>query len=223
MSILNVLSIRRRWTSIAILFIIVPIGLLVTFRLTGILHEPLNPEVVMVEVVEWNMSRPMEKTDISDRIINFYDDDIVSVNFTTCIEKYHEEWIGIPYSGCDVIRMTLVVATNVNEGYVHSIVIKFSQMDDNAFLDICEDPDWIELQNIQLQVIQDSYKIDEVYIQACTANRTNWCELRIIAFWVFSDENNMDHFMTITSEATYFNGTTYCKVIIPIQLKVYIP
>jgi len=50
---------RLKWIFLGFLSIMVPIGLLATFRLTGVLQESPKPETITVESVDWNMSRPI--------------------------------------------------------------------------------------------------------------------------------------------------------------------
>jgi hypothetical protein len=77
-----VLMSRRRWTSLALLSIMIPVGLLATFRLTGVLEEPPTPEIITTETVKWSMQRPAETIfEIGETIENSYADNDTQITF----------------------------------------------------------------------------------------------------------------------------------------------
>ena len=79
-----------KWASLALLSIIVPVSLLATFRLTGVLPEPPKPETITVETVSWNMSRPSDFTTVDERVENVYADDVALVRLGIFIGGYYE-------------------------------------------------------------------------------------------------------------------------------------
>jgi hypothetical protein len=194
--------------------------LLATFRLTGILQEPLTPETITVEAVTWNMSRPKFTIPIGEQVINSYNDSVISAFLNIDIGAYYEDhpllW-GL-YDGIDA---NSIVTINVTRGFVHSIFMKFSQIDENATLEIIEDPHAIELNNIGLKAIRDG-RI--AYIEAYGMNQPRYCKLGMrCVLWLFLDESRiMDHSITISLEVIYFDGTIYRKVILPIILEVLV-
>ncbi len=88
------------------------------------------------------------------------------------------------------------------------------------FLTLMEDPDYIFLGNVELQRIVDWQP--ESYIEVLGVGQPDYCQLEIVSYWVFLDENSVDHEMTIALEVTYFNGTAYRKAVLPVQLEVFI-
>ena len=95
----------------------------------------------------------------------------------------------------------------------------------DAFLDVVADvtdKDWVELQNLTISAFCDSGRANEPYVNAVSVDQPKQCLLRIAAFWVFFDENDVNHWMTTNLEVTYFNGTAYRKATIPICLGVLI-
>lgn len=211
---------RKRWVSITLLSIVIPVGLLVTFRLTGVLQEPLTPEIVGVEAVSWNVTRPTEHNVISEKATNTYSIDSTYIEMNVAIYNYRENSASLPFGGNDGLSIGLTATANVSSDFVHSAVVRFSHSDDNAFLDINEDPDVIFLRNVELQRIVDLRP--ESYIEVLGVNRPDYCQLEMILYWVFFDKNNVDHEITVTLEVTYFNGTAYRKAVLPIQLGVFV-
>jgi hypothetical protein len=81
---------KKKMASLTLLSIMLPISLLATFRLTGVIQEPPTPQIITVETVSWNMSRPSNYIILDVLGRNHYSDDIVSVNFSINIVTYHE-------------------------------------------------------------------------------------------------------------------------------------
>ena len=105
------------------------------------------------------------------------------------------------------------------------MAVKFSKIEDTAFLDIVadlKDPAWVELDNLTIRAVRDSWRTNKPYIDAMALNQPEYCSLKMASFWVFFDKNNMDHWITATLEVTYFTGTIYQKAVIPIRLGVLI-
>ncbi len=218
-------SSRRRWVSITLLSIVIPVGLLVGFRLTGILQEPLKPEIVKAEAVKWSMMRPaekgiMEELYMSKNLTNVYSADAAFFEVNAVIYWYHENDPAWPFYKNDGLTVHLTASTSIRSGFVHSLVVRFSDNDGSTSVDIFEDPNAIRLYNIEVQKIVDGQPIS--YIETLAVNQSDYCMLETSMYWVFFDENSVDHEMTVALEVTYFNGTAYHKAVLPIQLGVLV-
>ncbi len=214
------------WASVALLSIIVPVGLLATFRLTGVIKEPPKPETVTVEAVSWNMSRPTDIDtiiDLDEQIEKSYTEGIASVSFNLRIISYSENELDFPSWGGDYLKLRMISSANVSEGFIYSVVVKFSRTDVLAKVDIEEHPSSMELHNLEIGKVRDSGTyIREAYFETTALNQPKDTLLSIFAFWSFSDENNTDHSVTVNLEVTYLNGTAYRKVTVPIVLGVFV-
>ncbi len=220
---LKVLTLRQRWKPLILLSIIVPVSLLVSFRLTGVLPEPPIPETFTVEVVRWNMSRPSDFTTLDESVENVYADDAALVRWSIFIGAYHENNPDWPFDYNDGLGFRLVATANVSSGFIYSLAVKFSKIEDTAFLDIVadlKDPNWVELDNLEIKAVRDSWRTNKPYIDAMARNQPEYCSLKMASFWVFFDKNNIDHWIMASLEVKYFNGATYQAVALPIQLKV---
>lgn len=211
---------RRKWVSITLLSIIIPVGLLVGFRLTGILQEPLAPEVIEAEQVSWNMTRPIKHKTISEELTNIYSTKSTLVKLVVALYDYDENSLSLPFEGNDGLTLGLTASVNLSAGFVHSVALRFYVDDGNASLDILEDSDVIHLYNIEVQKIVDWQPVS--YVETLAVKQPEYCMLETFMSWVFFDENNVDHRITSALEVTYFNGTTYRMTVLPIQLEVFI-
>lgn len=103
--------IKRKWTIASLMAVVFPTSLLATLRLTGILPEPREPETIMVETVDWKMTRPMDHTTVDELVNNSYGNG-VSIDFGVLVVGYHEDEQGFPSCGNDYIQLALTAVAN---------------------------------------------------------------------------------------------------------------
>ena len=202
---------RRKIASLTLLSIILPISLLVTFRIAGIVREPPETQTITVNAVIWNMTRPSLFSNMNAWVNNSYAD---IVNFNIFVNHYidnHQE-------RGDYLEFWVHLNASVNDGFIQSMVIHFSRIDSNAYLNIIEDPDWISLRNLSIEAIHDWRTNND--IQANAVGRPAEVSLKAGVWWMFTDEDSIDHSLPLSAEVTYFDGTMYQKVIIPICVEV---
>ena len=91
---------KRKWISLTLLSIVVPMSFLTMFRLAGILQEPLAiSETKTLEPLKWKIERPSYTIDIDDEVNSFYNDENISVNSSVYVYIYDDSW------GWGVIRL----------------------------------------------------------------------------------------------------------------------
>jgi hypothetical protein len=191
--------------------------------LTGILKEPLTPEIIAVDTVNWNITKPQKTLTIDNAVESCYEDeyDIVSVNFTILVGTYH---VGSPeYNYAEWLTLRLDCNANTSLGFIYSMKINFSRTDINSSLRLHRDPDRVEAYGINIWR-HDSWatSTSEGYVIAKSTNQTNSAVLSIRADWVFINRE-ANHSIAITLETTVFNGTFYITTVMPIQLEVDAP
>jgi hypothetical protein len=203
-----------------ILSILAPLGILISLRLTGILKEPPTPETITVETVSWNMGRPSDFRHIDELVNNSYTDDVTSLNLVIYVVSYYEN--DQTWAGFDVLLSMVLVNISVSEGFVELLFVNFTELDKHAALDIHEDMDNIEVVNFEVAKIVDWNWVfgRNAYIETTSINRPKNAYLKFPLGWMFKDPNNTNHKLTITLEATLFNGITYQKIKVPIQMEV---
>ena len=219
-------AISRKSSSLVLLSIIAPISILVGFRLSGVLQgQPLTFDTITMDTVEWNFTRPEDPDygskhiPIAEWITNSYNDFVSAVKFSIFASSYYEEDLTFG----DYFEFKMVFSANLSKGFIYKLQIKFSPVDDNAYLNIIEEFDdefWVETHNLSIPTVGDSFDTNEPYIDAMAPNRPNNCYLKMFVFWEFFDENNINHISTVLAEITLYNGSKYLKIQIPITLRV---
>lgn len=215
----------HKFVAMTLLSIILPISLLVSFRVSGIIPEPPTPETTTVEAVTWNMTRP-ENVDIitiDKWTRNSYTDNIVFMELSVQFAGYWENKPGWwPSDGDDdVVYLSIVATANVSEGFVYAMAVRFSRPDVFAKVYVEMHPASMTLQNLEIKGIREKGTNNRgAYFEAAAVNQPKNTSLSIIAYWVFLDRNDADHWLTVNLEVTYFSGTSYRKVIMPINLGV---
>lgn len=202
-----------------LLSIVVPVSLLVTLRLTGVIPEP--PETITIEAISWNMNRPKDLTAFTNlKVINLFGNENISADLSVSIDTYFENSPAFDYN--DVFWLIINATAKVNNGFIYSMVVKFSQVDTNAILIMDETPVFISLRNLSIQSIRATatYK-HEAGFTTVSFDQSKDCSLQILVHWIFFDkENGAKHPITATLELTYFNGTIYQRIAIPVSLEV---
>lgn len=115
---------KRKWLPITILAVVIPIGLLTAFKLTGIIPEPPTiAETILCDPVAWNMTRPTKQlippgVTIIRWINNTYKNvqDEAYINFSIMVIKYYENDPGAPAYGNDYVKLRIVATANSRRG-----------------------------------------------------------------------------------------------------------
>lgn len=213
----------RHFAAMALLSIMLPVGLLVSFRMVGIIHEPQTLETIPVQPTYWSINRPVDIATIDNWVGNNYADNIISINMNIHIVGYRENWPDFPSYGGDAVDLRIVVTASVSSGFICSFVVRFLEMDSSEIVYIDSTPRSMSLINLQKGLVRWSGSLEsEAFFEAKGLNQPRNASLSIISYWVFLDQNNLDHMMTVTLEATYFDGAAYKKAIIPIKLGVMV-
>jgi hypothetical protein len=196
-----------------------PISILATLKFTGILKEPQHPEIINIPSVSWNMTRPSDSIDFDEWVQNLYNDGKGPVSLSVNVVNYYPHNPGYPAYEHDYVRLRVKATTQIDGSFVYSVSIKFYSSDQYGFVSIEGDPESYELNACHINKMCDLLA-DELraYVEASSVGRPENCSLSILAHWIFVEEDNIDHFISISLEVTYFNGSAYKKVGIPVNL-----
>jgi len=210
---------KRRFASVTLLSIILPISLLATFRIAGIIPEPPTPQTITVETVYWNISRPSKPARLEQNVQSTYTYTEITVETIVYIDCYEENFDEPPFNSHDGIALRAGVNVSVPNGHVEFMVIRFLPNDFNAlaFLDTNEYALKASNATITRRVWLGT-EASEAYViaQGSAASASLTTQLR----WVFIDENLESHRLKLTFEAHIFNESTDEVVILPIFLNV---
>jgi hypothetical protein len=210
---------RMSWKATILLSVIIPISLLATFRLTGILPEPPTPETITVDTVSWNMTRPSDFVPIEEEVTNLYADGLFSGNVTIHLADFYENSGFFEYN--DVLMFILTANVNVSEGFICSVSVRSLMVDEFSILKFKElVSGWIQLSHLELRRVADGSHLSPALLQTTAINNPKTCTLKMKPYWIFLDADNLTHSTTITLEVIYFDGTVYRQANIPIQLEV---
>ncbi len=219
---------RRKWviSSVAIA-IIVPVSL-VMLSLNGFFSQSPTPEGITAETVTWEIERPSEMPDIHQVAENAYTNEEASLNLTIYVGGYIEEMMD--YGDNDFLYMNVSVAAEVGNGFVKNVNITFYNDTQPSQVRWAN---WYRLngrlhytgQFENLSVADYSqYRESEQYMKASTnlegINKPSAVYFNAPAHWILRTANDKSHQITVASEITYYNGTAYKKVVLPIVLRV---
>jgi len=202
-----------------ILSMIVPLGLLATFRLAGILEEPPEVERITVEPVTLNLTRPSETVErINKSVQNEWAQEGASIIASIKVLSYLEGATSAPFWGHDGLVFKTYVNVSFSQGRVTTVKISFRPLDGNAVLLVSEERWSLRLDNATLTALHYwGTNETDAYIKANVLNSP--CNVSNQIFWVFLDENE-SHELQINVEATFFGETSSKIITIPIKLKM---
>ncbi len=208
----------KSWKTALLLSIVVPVSLLATLRLTGIIKEPITPQNIILDALIWNFQRPSDQyVIIGDTMEYAYSNRGLSASFYMQIIDY------IPRTGSfnyDALRIVFKInATITNSSgfteYVHVVARK----DQESLID------WLEndfcFDNLSMIALTDAYRWDtEAYFKLADVNHTQDIYAETTALWELLTLNTQSYQLEITYEITYYNGTAYNRVVQPFQLNL---
>lgn len=233
MGILSGVVRNRRWVSLTLLSVVALVSLLITFRLTGVLQEPLMiSETKTLEAVKWEIERPDRDWNIGKTVENSYVDYGFSVFFSTDFRFFKK--FGSPFGGSDVVKMDAIANATALNGFIEGINLVLREDYTQSVVDIHFDlPDFPPvllnetLRNLSIRDYADYnqrwWTLEgnvKAYVKLAGVNQPNSVHCSFPFLWVLQSPQNQTHQIELNIELTYFNGTAYKKVIQPFQLKL---
>jgi hypothetical protein len=218
----------RSWKAVFILSFIVPVSLLVTFRLTGVLHGPVAiAESTVLDVIMWEAERP----DTPSNPLNIMDG--VYINSLYENEIKLAQWILVAdydpsseeYSGLPEVTLNFNLTASTPKGYIHSINLTaeeknyaYAWVDCHQELLLCEE---YKPCNLTVNDFQDCHTglNQTAFIHLAGVNYPSKVSFWVPFRWLFYGPYNQTHVLNVTSELIYYNGTVFKKVVQPFQLK----
>lgn len=225
---------NEKWIALSLVAVVLPISLLVTLRLTGILPEPCMHaplETITVEPASWQMDRPSGHVYVNERIENNYTSHEVSARIGAYVTSYQENSRSIPFAyghtGRDGVIFTPYVNLTFTHVLVESILIKFRLLEANASIFILSsheesiyvfNPPLKEYNTSVTDIKWYAENLDTAFIKAQALRSP--CGLQTQVYWIFHDENDQGHQLEVTLEIMYLDRTTHQKITVPIILAV---
>jgi len=206
----------------ALLFlsIILPVGFLAAFRLSGVLKEPATVERITQEPVTLTLSRPSATIAMTDSTIqNGWAIEGASILAGLQIYGYRENSGDPPYNDHDGLTFRAYINVSSTHGLINGAKISFHPLDDNAVVFVSEERWTLLLENASLTAFQYFGTEDtEAYLEVDVKNSS--CSLSNQLYWIFLDENTESHAAEITMEVTYAGATSILLVTVPFRLEM---
>ena len=209
----------KSWKVLTLLSIVVPVGLLASFRLTGILPSPEEPiiiaETTTLDVTRWEFERMGDFYRLEDTLEGFYEGDNFSVTLDMLVWAYGEYG---HYGGSDCLKLIVNVSASSTIGHVESLNLFFRDNLYNSRIHYYYTNPYIITENLSRVYFKDWAR--EVYINFTGVNNPGSVYFWGPIDWIMYSPANQSHEMDAFFEATYFNGTVYKRVVQPFQLRL---
>lgn len=212
----------RSWKTALLLSVMVPMTLVATFRLTGILQEPLAvSETVTLDAVRWNMERPYFGFVVGDRIQGYSGSDI-SLDDEVVVYKFGTEE---PSPDLDTADLFVNVSAFLQSGFVVAVNITFLEDCENSQIQLFSMSDRPSFYSVAGSVYVGHYADHlagrgmKAFVEYGGANQARNISISNRVSWWLPRSGNETHMLDVGVEVTYYNGTAYKKIVQPFQLK----
>jgi hypothetical protein len=197
--------------TLTLVAIIIPVSLLTTFKITGIIKEPLKiTHTIELDTVTLTFDRPSDYV-TAPAITNGYVDENILVNASV-------PWVRSLEQGAennrDMVEIRLWLNTTAFQGFLNSV--EFSCYADNV--------SWVTngyyyyLKLYNATVSSHNATVNSVHY---TFTVSNPAAVYIPLVWTYLDnDGSVDHQLSFDIQAIYYNGTAYCEVVIPLRIEI---
>jgi len=211
----------REWKTLLILSVLIPIGLLSTFKLTGILSSPATiAETTTLNAAIWKIDPMMGIFNIWGQVKRNYE--IGEISTVQCIDISDFNDKSGEYGGSDTLGMNITLAATVKSGFVNRVYISFREDYENSI---------VYLHNLELLKLSNLTEINygdwlrgdvKAFLETSNPSRLSNVYLHTPVAWILRSANkgNQTRLLEIDYEITYFNGSIYKKIIQPFQISI---
>lgn len=221
----------REWKALLILSVVVPVGLLATFKLSGIFEGPATvADTITLDEAKWEFERPSCNVDwpmhgSGYNIGSSYINDVY-LNQTILIDDYWPEK-GI-FGGSPVLETGLCLTASLAGGHIESVNITFRDNYLGSLVRI-RDLDFggkNQTEAVWYNLTATSYKegltdsVEKAFVYLDGVDYPKRVYLSIFPNWVLCSPHNQTQQLNMNVEVTYFNGTVYKKVVQPSELRL---
>jgi len=210
-----VIDSKRKILLFFVLSIIVPMGILSMFKLSGFANQIISTTVVAG--AQWEIDRPRAGLQFinANEVGNTFKDDDLTIHVAATPDRYAENAIGNPFYGGDGLLMSLDMEATTKSSYSELFNCTFHVNDANSSIIIADGED----RNCSVVSHEDFGTVEQDANIMFAANGTSCSESRPFT-WIFYDSNCVEHTLNMTVECIYRNGAVEKKVIFPIVFSV---
>ncbi|MCL6578360.1 MAG: hypothetical protein K6T73_03125 [Candidatus Bathyarchaeota archaeon] len=206
----------KTWKTALLLSIIVPVSLLTSFKLTGLIAEPQTiAETTTLEPIEWSFARPSAYSVFDKFLQAYYTCENAFGNFDLIVFDYVQNFSDeLP---AEVRMMTKINLTVNPEAFIESVSITF--YDNQTLSKILFIELDFEFKNLSCTNLNYRYGSGmKAYLRAVGVNHPTNVFFSDIVIWKLFSPHDYAHLMKVTFEITYYNGTVFKKLVQPFQL-----
>jgi len=210
----------REMKAFLILSIVVPVGLLTTLRLTGVLKESLIiAETKTLETVEWEFQRPDNYLAILKTLRVPFVQNGLSATFNLIINHYDPNTLSINFDEVSITIMMNFTVTHPH-AFIRSVNVAFS-MDNHSRLGMLVTRDITRsAENLSLTGHSWSHEGTKAYISFEGIGQPRSAYLSTWDYWILISSFDQIHQLEVAYELIYNNGTAYKKLVQPFQLNL---
>jgi hypothetical protein len=224
-------SLGRKWIFIIFLSIVIPVGFLVSFRLTGTLPEPQTPISILVEAVSCSIERPFRSINPIDFVVSLYENENISIIYEINRFGYTEKHSH--YGGRDCLGFILNVNCSVRKGFVERVDIFLKDQNNKTQVELRDHtptPFSERFINLSVEGWADgfSYSSPDItdplksYLKSVGVDQPGGISLSNVFDWILPKPNNQSHQIEVTFELTYWDQASYKKIVAPIILNIIV-
>lgn len=211
---------KRKWVSLTLLSIVVPMSLFATFRLTGILQGPVTiSETTTLEAAKWEFQRPKQNVHIDDKLETLYVSEDLSVIMRVVMGAYYEN--EAVFGDSDWVSIGIKINSTATNGFIESVFVVFREEYKQSVVS------WVhtEFHFKNLSLIDRAEAISgkehiKALVRLAGINDPDSIFVLGAVLWELRSPNGQNHEMEVAFELTYYNGTGYKKIVQPFQLKI---
>jgi hypothetical protein len=209
---------------------------LTAFKITGFLDEPPTiAETITREPVTWEFEKCSRSTDYplwfrnpnNTYASSFYSDGLVSIIYIIVPDRY---WVAHSIYGSSVVPIWSNLTVSTKAGFIESLRITFNETYESSEVKLwTTEPNNIvdKMENISVTKWVYSFSGDwdhgeyeKAIIEAVGENEPRSIMFNLPIEWILNAQQNVSQQLEIATEVTYFNGTNYVKVVLPILIKL---
>lgn len=212
----------NNWKALFLLSIVVPVGLLVGFKLTGLLGEPAKiTETITLEPVTREFERPNQDVHLNYSLESSYSNNEILAKMCLLIGGYHED---DPLLSDHITIRVKMNLTGADPNFsIENVYLIFRDIYQGSSLYFLRTDVNFQSANLSLVKIVDGINGEnntKASISLAGLNHPNDVYLQWNAIWSLHSLNTQDHELNATYEVTYYNGTAYNKIVQPFNVQI---
>jgi len=220
---------NRKLSAIAFLALVL-IGVLVGFWFAGNFQSsPASPvNTVLCPAVSYEFERPVGDIDIGKLLVNSYSDgEGTRITFNVFIDYYDENTF--KYGGADCVVLIVNASASVPNGFIRDVDVVFMEYYEGSRIMFpgkygVLSPAFFRWENLSPTSHEDWIERAGVkgYINFSGVNKPKKAFFRGPVEWaLYGSNSSQTHVLSVWLKLTYYNGTDYLRVVLPIELTVW--